>query len=399
MKIINAQLLDDPNSLKTIQIESGRIAAITPSTTNDLGDIDAEGYIVLPAFTNPHLHLCKVFTLNRMNESAMKAYHGTQMKEAAKAIDLAAWVKQQYAPSWIRENIQQALDWAVEYGNLHIRAFADVDTKAKLIGLECLLEARSNYANRLNLQVVAFPQDGIVREPGALDLMREAMLMGADVVGGIPWIESGPPSQQAHVDACYDLAEQFDRPVSMLVDDTGDPSLRTLSMMVQTSIQRGWQGRSLAHHARAMSCYTPSYLHMLMTIMRKAKVGIVSDPHTGPLHAPVKLLLEAGNLVCLGQDDISDAYYPYGRNNMLEVAYLASHMLMMTSAAQQRQLIDMVTTLGAEAMGLTHYGVVEGAHADLVILKYEDLTEALRFHGKPKHVIYRGVHQNCVSYA
>lgn len=389
--IASARLLDQPDTLHTITITSGQITSITPEFEKPTSfDIDAQGNLTLPAFTNPHLHLCKVFTLERMNERAMQAYHGAHMKEAASAIDLAAAVKTQYHRDWIMPNIERALNWAYEYGNLHIRAFADVDNKAKLTGLECLLEAKETFAHKINLQVVAFAQDGIIREPGALELMEEAMRMGADVVGGIPWIESDDTNRQAHIDACYNLAQQYDKPVSMLVDDNGDPNLRTLSMMARTNIERGWHGRSLAHHARAMSVYKPDYLKMLLELLRTADMGLVSDPHTGPLHAPVKQMLAEGNLVCLGQDDVSDAYYPYGRNNMLEVAFLASHMLMMTTHAQQKQLIDLVTTLGAQAMGLKNYGLKVGADAELVILKQGTLCEALRFHEAPEVVLKSG---------
>lgn len=392
LTLTQVRLLDSLDQLHDLTLDGSKIIGITPAQpeTSLKNTLNAEGCIALPAFTNPHLHLCKVFTLDRMNEKAMQAYHQKNMVEAAQAIDLAAVVKKDYHQNWIRPNIERALNWALHYGNLHIRAFADVDNKAKLIGLECLLEAKERFADKLNLQVVAFAQDGIIREPGALELMNEAMQLGADVVGGIPWIEANPQSQQAHIDACYDLAEKYDRPVSMLVDDSSDPTLRTLSMMAQTSIKRGWQGRSLAHHARAMAMYKPDYLEMLLALLREAGVGLISDPHTGPLHAPVTTLLEQGNLVCLGQDDISDAYYPYGRNNMLEVGFLASHMLMMTSQQQQHQIINMITTYGAQAMNIPNYGLAVGDDANLVILNTNKITEALRFHEKPKYVIAQG---------
>ncbi len=122
-------------------------------------------------------------------------------------------------------------------------------------------------------------------------------------------------------------------------------------MAVET-IRRGWQGRSLAHHARAMALYPTPYFQKVAALLKQARMGVVSDPHTGPLHARVRELLAENVLVCLGQDDISDAYYPFGRNNMLEVAFLASHLLWMTTAAEMETLYDMVTTRAAQAMGL-----------------------------------------------
>jgi cytosine deaminase len=151
--------------------------------------------------------------------------------------------------------------------------------------------------------------------------MRQAMALGADVAGGIPWIEYCDEDIREHIKVIFDLAVQFDKGVSMLVDDAGDPGLRSLEWMAMETIRRGWHGRSLAHHARAMAMYPTPYFQKVAALLKKAQMGVVSDPHTGPLHARVRELLHEGVLVCLGQDDISDAYYPYGRNNMLEVAF------------------------------------------------------------------------------
>jgi cytosine deaminase len=282
------------------------------------------------------------------------------------------------------------LSLAARNGNTHIRAFADVDSKAKLTGVKALIQAREEFKGVVELQVVAFPQDGVVREPGAEDLVREAMQLGADVVGGIPWIEHSPEDKQRHVDAMFAIAQEFDKPVSMLVDDAGDAGLRTLEMMARRVLKQGWQGRALAHHARAMALYPTPYLQELIAFLKQAEMYVVTDPHTGPLHARVSELLEAGVGVCLGQDDISDAYYPYGQNNMLEVAFLASHLLWMTGRAEMETLYDMVTLEAAQAIGLQGFGMEVGAEANLVVLDVPDVREALRFHRAPLHVISHG---------
>ena len=238
--------------------------------------------------------------------------------------------------------------------------------------------------------MVAFAQDGIVREPEAADLMRQAMELGADVVGGIPWIEYTDADIREHVKVVFDLAEQFNTDVSMLVDDAGDPDLRSLEYMALETIQRGWLGRSLAHHARAMALYPTPYFQKLAALLKKADMGVVTDPHTGPLHARVRDLLNEKVLVCLGQDDISDAYYPYGRNNMLEVAFLASHLLWMTTTADMEILYDMITTRAAQAMNLKDYGLQVGNAAHLVVLQESSILEALRSHQAPRYVISHG---------
>ena len=352
--------------------------------------VDAGGKLVTPSYVNPHLHLCKVWTLPMMSEAAIEAYHGAGMGEAAKAIDLAAAVKANYDSSWIIPNARRAVALAALHGNLHIRAFADVDTKARLEGVKALLAVREEFRGIVELQVVAFAQDGLIREPGADALMREAMAMGADVVGGIPWIEPTAADAQAHIKFCFDLAAEFNADVSMLLDDVGNADMKTLEAMARESLARGFEGRALAHHCRAMALYPDAYLGELIELLRRARISVVSDPHTGPLHARVRELLGAGVNVCLGQDDISDAYYPFGRNNMPEVAFLASHLLWMTKEREIATLYEMITSRGATAMNLKRYGLEAGCAANLVVLDQPSVTEALRFHTPPAAVISHG---------
>ncbi len=168
------------------------------------------------------------------------------------------------------------------------------------------------------------------------------------------------------------------------------PDCARLELMALETIKTGWQGRSLAHHARAMALYAKPYLQKLAALLKKAEMGIVSDPHTGPLHARVRELQEENVLVCLGQDDISDAYYPYGRNNMLEVAFLNSHLLWYTTREDMETLYDMVTKNAAKAIGLKEFELKVGAIANFVVLDQPNILEALRFHEKPAFVVSHG---------
>ncbi len=352
--------------------------------------IDAKKNLVTEAFCNAHLHLCKVWTLQMMDEKALADYHGSDMGKAMTAIELAARVKENYDEEWIIRNVRKAADLAARYGNLHIRAFADVDSKARLEGVKALIKAREEFKGIVDIQVVAFPQDGVVREPAAEGLIKKAMDLGADIVGGIPWIEYTEDDERAHIRKMMAIARTYDKDVSMLVDDAGDATLRTLEMLAVETIKNGWEGRVLAQHARAMCLYPKPYFQKIAALLKKAKIGIVTDPHTGPLHARVKELLEENVPVCLGQDDISDAYYPYGRNNMLEVAFLASHLLWMTGADDMETLYDMITVNGAKAMNIKNYGIIEGGAADLVVLGVDSVLEALRFQEAPRYVISSG---------
>lgn len=389
--IRGGRLRAQPSRPTDVAIAGGRIAAIGERLAGRADvEIDARGGLVTESFVNPHLHLCKVWTLAMIDDAAMQAYHGAGMANAAAAIDLAAKVKERYDESWITPNARRAVALAALHGNLHIRALADVDSKARLEGIKALLRVREEFRGIVEVQVVAFAQDGIVREPGATALLREAMRLGADVVGGIPWIEATDADKAEHVRVCFDLACEFGKDVSMLLDDAGDASLRTLELMAREAIARAWEGRALAHHCRAMALYEDSYMRELIPLLQRARVPVVTDPHTGPLHARVKALLDAGIIVCLGQDDISDAYYPFGRNNLLEVAFLASHLLWMTTRPEIERLYDMITVDAAKAMNVGDFGLAVGRPAHLVVLDAPDVIEALRWHAPPAHVISHG---------
>jgi len=389
--IRQARLRGQPDKLFEVGIAAGKIVLISEQVGNQAEiEIDAQGNLVTESFVNPHLHLCKVYTLQMMDEEALRDYHGSEMGKAMTAIELAARVKAKYDESWIIKNVRRAVAQAALYGCTHLRAFADVDNKARLEGVKALLRARQEFAGIVEIQVVAFAQDGILREPGASEFVRQAMELGADVVGGIPWIEYTEADIAEHIKEVFDIAVEYDKDVSMLVDDAGDAGLRSLESMAVESIRRGWQGRALAHHARAMALYPKPYFQKVAALLKKAEMGVVSDPHTGPLHARVKELLEEGVLVCLGQDDISDAYYPFGRNNMLEVAFLASHLLWMTTSVEMDILYDMITVQAARAMGLKDLALRVGAPANLVVLDAPSVLEALRQHAAPVSVISHG---------
>ena len=384
----NTRLFDYPVD---IAIVDGKIKEISKNVAlkGDV-EIDAKDKLVTESFVNPHLHLCKVYTLMMMDEEALKAYQGGAMGKAMNAIELAARVKEKYNESWILENARKALKLAAVNGVTHIRAFADVDSKAKLEGVKALIKAREEFKNVVEMQVVAFPQDGVVKEVGAYDLMKQAMDLGADVVGGIPWIELTEADEQKHIDLMFEIAKEYNKDVSMLVDDAGDPGLRTLEMLAVKTIKEGWFGRTLAHHARAMALYPEPYFQKVVSLLKKAQMGVVSDPHTGPLHARVRDLLDEDVLVMFGQDDISDAYYPYGRNNMLEVLFLASHILWMTTRSDMEKMYDMITVKPAKAIGLKNFKLEVGAEANLVVLNEGNVLEAIRNHGEPLYVISHG---------
>jgi len=389
--IKNARTRFSKGELIDLCIKEGKIIKISRNIKEKAEkEIDAGGKLVTESFVNGHLHLCKVYTLSMVGEEALSAYQGEAMGKAMSAIELASRVKEKYDATWIIENVRKALRLALKFGNTHIRAFADTDTKAKLEGVKALLKAREEFKDMIDVQVVAFPQDGVVRDPGAEDYVRQAVEMGADVVGGIPWIEYTDKDAEIHIDLMFKIAKNYDRDISMLIDDAGDPGLRTLEMLAVETIKEGWEGRVMVHHARAMQLYPEPYFRKIVALLKRGRIGVVSDPQTGPLHARVRDLYDEGVGIALGQDDIADAYYPFGRNNMLEVAFLAAHLLWMTTLRDMDILYDLITVKAAQAMGICDFELKEGNSPNLVVLNAENVWEAIWNHEPPLHVIKDG---------
>ncbi len=378
--------------LVDVVVRNGVITDIASAgaADRDAVEVEAAGNLVTESFVNTHLHLDKVFTLRQLGDAALADYQSGDMGKAMSAIETAAAVKRDQDPAAMLDAGRRAVAMAAYYGNTHIRALADVDSKAGTRGVEVLIALREEFAGVVDLQVVAFAQDGIVREPGTEALLRESMALGADVVGGIPWIEYTEADMAEHVRVVFDIAVEHDAPVSMLLDDAGDPGLRTLEMMATEALRRDWIGRALAHHARAMELYPDPYFERLVALLKAAEVAVVSDPHTGPLHARVRELIAAGVNVSLGQDDISDAYYAFGRNNMLEVAFLGAHLLWMMSGPDMDLLYDAITVNPAAAIGVADHALAVGNEANLVVVEGETVADALRFHTAPRAVVSHG---------
>lgn len=387
--VADASLLDRPGRWH-IGIRGGRITEISSRPVPAAQEVDAGGGLVTESFVDAHLHLCKVYTLDRAGESALHAYTRDGMGAALHSIELAAAVKQSYDESWIEPNARRALAEGLRHGVRHVLAFADVDTTARLEGIRPLLRLREELRGVIDLQVVAFPQDGLLCDPGAEEMVREAVELGADVVGGIPWVEAGDADAREHVRRMCALAAEHGRRVAMLVDDAGDPALRTTEMLAEAMIEHRLEGRGVANHARALGTYAAPSRQRLARLARRAGLGFVSDPHTGSLHLPVRELVEAGLPVALGQDDMEDAYYPFGRHSMLEVAFLAAHSLGEIDDAGQRLVYDAVTTGAAQVLGLPGHRLEVGGSADIVVHRERTLRRVLAEHAAPAHVIASG---------
>lgn len=373
-----------------IGVRAGVIAEISevPLASDEV--VDAAGSLVTESYVNAHLHLDKVYTLDLLGDSAIASYRDDGMGAALASIEQASEIKAHYSEPLIEANARHCIREGIKYGVRHVLAFADVDAAAGLRGIRPLLRLREEYRGVLDLHVVAFPQDGLLNNRGTEDLIRDAVALGADYVGGIPWIEYTDADAAEHVRRMCKLAADRSRGVAMLVDDAGDSALRTTEMLAQTMIDMGLQGQGVAAHARALGLYAKPSVQRLARLAKLAKLGFVTAPHTGPLHAPMFDLLDAGVDVAIGQDDCEDAYYPFGQHNMAEVAFLAAHLLGEMTGSRLDQVFDAVTTGAANVLGVHDHRLAVGSAADLLVHAGDSVREVLRTHTAPRFVVASG---------
>lgn len=394
--LIKNALLRDETDLMDIYIADGRIEQLGQGL--DLSAekvIDAEGRLTTPSLIDPHIHLDKVNILDvvRPNQS------GT----LTEAIEIIWDKKRTYTDEDILERSEDVVRRALKNGTLNIRTHVDVDTIGGLKPLHGILKLKQKYAGLVDIQIVAFPQEGILKDPGSQALLYQAMELGADVIGGMPANEATPDDSRKHVEICFDIAEKFKCPVDMHVDETDDPFYRTLEMVADETIKRGWQGRVTAGHTCALAAYDDHYAGYVIEKLQQARMHMITNPVTNlmlqgrhdkqPIRrgiTRVKELLEAGLLVSFGQDCVSDTFYPLGSADMLQVANVTAHAAQMSLPQEIRRVYDMISHDAAAILELDDYGLAVGNWADLIILDAASERDAIRLAPDRRYVIKRG---------
>ena len=365
-------------------VEGGRIAAIEPRIDGEAEVIYAAGKLVSPAFVDPHVHLDKAL----ITETVRPNLSGT----LTEAIEIIWERKRRYEVEEILLRANQVVRWAVANGTTAIRTHADVDSIGGLVPVEALVALRDEVADLMDMQVVAFPQEGILQDPGTDDLMRQAMDLGADVVGGMPYNERTPEDSKAHVEFCLDLAVEHDADVDMHVDETDDPGARTLAMLADATLCHGWEGRVAAGHTCALAAYPDSQAAKVIQMVADAGIHMVTNPATNlmlqgrydcqPIRrgiTRVKELLAAGVNVTFGQDCLKDTFYPtFGQADMLEVGLITAHAAQLSTPEEVETVFDMPTVHAARMLGLQDYGLDVGCRANFVVLDAPNVQEALR---------------------
>jgi len=382
--------------LVDIAVDGERIAVVEPNVAAGAArEIDASASLVLPGLFNLHFHAdkCLLGEIMRPNVS------GT----LPEAIEITNDFKRNYDPAEVAERAVRAVRVGVMNGTTFFRLFADVGTIGGLRAARGLLLAREKMKQYCTIQVVAFPQEGIVRDPGAAELMEEAITEGCDIVGGLPWYEYTDAEAREHIDICFDIAKRHDLDIHMLVDDTDDANSRSLEYLALKTMREGFNGRVAASHCGAMAGYNDVYAAKIIDMVATAGVTISSNTHINLVcsaridrepkrrgMARVKELLARGANVVTSQDDVSDPYYPFGKPDPLECASFMAHSAQLTMPHELEQVIDMITVNSARAARVDDYGIKPGARADLVVVGATSVHEALRMQPPRRHVFRSG---------
>jgi cytosine/creatinine deaminase len=376
-------------------VDGGRIARIGPGAGAGSQPVpDCSGKVLLPAFIDGHVHLDKVLIRDELRE------HDGTLGGAIGAIHER---KRRYTVGDVRERAREVIEASVRSGTTRLRSHVDVDTIGGLVPLEGVMAAAAECADIAEVRTIAFPQEGLLRDPGAFDLMEAALEAGADAVGGMPHWEADEISQQEHVRLCFELAERFDRDLDMHIDETDDGGVRTLEMVADEALRRGFVGRVCAGHVCSLAAASHDYAERVIEKCARAGISIAANPVTnlvlqgrgdrGLVRRGMTRVGEfraAGVNVMFGQDCVKDGFYPFGRGSMLEVALISAHVAHLTTHDDLAFALRAVTEAPARAWRLTDYGLEVGARADLQLLPAPSWEEALRLQLPPEKVWFKG---------
>lgn len=394
--IIKNAKLRGREGLWNIAIQGGKIHSLSQGEVEaGQGILDAEGSLVSAPFIEPHIHLDTTLTAGEpeWNQS------GTLFE----GIQRWAQRKETLTHEDVKTRAKTALKWQIAQGIQHVRTHVDV-TDPSLTALKALLEVKEEMADYVDLQLVAFPQEGINSYPSGAELMEEALKMGADVVGGIPHFEFTRESGVASMKTAFDLAEKYDRLVDIHCDEIDDEQSRFVEVVAAEAYERGLGSRVTASHTTAMGSYNDAYTYKLFRLLKLSNINFVANPlvnihlqgrfDTYPKRrgiTRVKELLEAGLNVSFGHDDIFDPWYPLGTGNMLQVLHMGIHVSQLMGYEQIVNSFDLITNNSAKTLNIEEkYGIAAGKPANLIILDAENEYEAIRRQAAVRYSIRNG---------
>lgn len=395
--IIKNAKLRGRDGLWNIAIKAGKFDQITQNVIDETGQevLDAEGSLVLPPFIEPHIHLDTTLTAGEpeWNQSGT-LFEGIQRWSQR---------KETLTENDVKTRAKTALKWQIAQGIQHVRTHVDV-TDPKLTALKALLEVKEEMASYVDLQLVAFPQEGINSFPSGAELLEEALKMGADVVGGIPHFEFTREYGVSSLKTAFDLSEKYDRLVDIHCDEIDDEQSRFVEVVAAEAYERGLNNRVTASHTTAMGSYNDAYTYKLFRLLKMSNINFVANPlvnihlqgrfDTYPKRrgiTRVNELLEAGLNVSFGHDDIFDPWYPLGTGNMLQVLHMGIHVSQLMGYEQIMNSIDLITTNSAKTLNIEEsYGIETGKPANFIVLAAENEYEAIRKQAAVRYSIREG---------
>ncbi len=392
--VTNATLPDGRTGM-SLAVQDGKFVAVDAGLLAPAHEtLDAQGLLVSPPFVDAHFHMDATLSygLPRVNQS------GTLLE------GIALWgeLKPLLTLDALIDRAMTYCDWAVAKGLLAIRSHVDI-CDPRLLAVEALLEVKRRVAPYLDLQLVAFPQDGVLRDPQGMDKLKRSLVMGVDVVGGIPHFERTYEQGALSVKLLCELAAEQGKLVDMHCDESDDPLSRHIETLALETQRLGLHGRVTGSHLTSMHSMDNYYVSKLLALMAEAQVHVVSNPlinitlqgrhdtypkRRGMTRVPEQLA--QGLTVAFGQDCVMDPWYSLGSGDMLEVASMGLHVAQMTSQAAMRQCFDAVTINAAKILQLPAYGLAPGCHADFVLLQARDPVEAIRLRATRLKVFRRG---------
>ena len=393
--ILRQATLPDGRKGQDIAIQGDKIAEVAPHIAAEAREeIDAKGRLVTPPFIDPHFHMDATLSLGlpRMNRS------GTLLE------GIALWgeLRPTLTVDALVDRALRYCDLAVTQGLLAVRTHVDT-SDPRLVTVEAMLEVKRRVAPYLDLQVVAFPQDGYYRAKDGVASLTRALDMGADIVGGIPHFERTMEEGRTSVEALCRLAADRGLPVDLHCDESDDPLSRHVETLAAQTVRFGLQGRVTGSHLTSMHSMDNYYVSKLIPLMVEAQMNVVPNPlinimlqgrhDTYPKRrgmTRVRELMAAGLNVSFGHDCVMDPWYAMGSGDMLEVGHMAIHVAQMGSLEEKSAIFQALTTNSARTMGLQGYGLDKGCNADLIVLQARDPAEALRLKAVKLAVIRRG---------
>jgi cytosine deaminase len=383
--IIRQGLRPGENRAVDIGITGGRVTAVEPKLKDDaVTEIEAGGRLISPPFVDSHFHLDAVLTAGTPRRNAS----GTLLE----GISLWGELQPLLTPEGLKERAREYLRWCVSQGILHLRSHVDV-CQPSLLGVRALVEVRQELEGLIDVQLVAFPQHGLLRFPDGVRLLDEALDLGVDVVGGIPHYERTREEGAQSIGILMERAQRRGLAVDMHCDETDDPSSRFVEVLARETVARGMQGRVTGSHLTSLHSVDNSYFAKLLGLLVESELRIVSNPllnmitqaraDTYPKRrglTRVKELMDAGLNVSFGHDCTLDPWYPLGAADMLDVAFMGLHACHMSGDDEIPRMFDAITVNGGRTLGLEGYGLAPGCRADAVVLDAQDVVDALRTH-------------------